>query len=224
MSPIGVQPYEQESIYSGAHPRNVVALKAAFEQRFNDLKISTIQCLERMKIKVTATVYILTQLGIRTECYNIFMKQNIAVLNQSQDHWALFGILNFHWSFLDYHLLDYLIDELCRTHHLFTGTLQQSLTKVESVQSLTQVKEEMFLYKIDIELFKVTTTLKSFCQDEQRNIIITEYFKRIFAEHRLSVHMHMTLKEVEDFRQRYVWHFNLLNCVRMLNCLIPQQE
>ena len=93
ISPIGVQPYEQESIYSGAHPRNVVAVKAAFEQRFNDLKISTIQCLERMKI----------------------------------------------------------------------------------------IKK-------------------------------------------LSVHMHMTLKEVEDFRQRYVWHFNLLNCVRMLNCLIPQQE
>ena len=227
MSPIGVQPYEQERSYIGEHPRNVVAVKTSFEQRFNDLKISTIQCLERMKIKITATVYILTQLGVRTECYQIFLKQNIAMLNQSQDHWALFGILNFHWSFLDYHLLDYLIDELCRTHHLFTdsiGTLQQSLTKVESMQSLTQVKEQMFLYKIDIEQFKLNTTMKSFCQDEQRNVSITEFFRRIFAQHRLSVHMYMTLKDVEDFRQRYVWHCNLLNCIRMLNCLILQQK
>ena len=106
--------------------RNVKAKIEAFENRFDRMKILTIKCLEEMAMKITTVVYIITSLcAVEQGNYKIFLKENIAKLNQSQDHWALFGILNFHWSFVNYHLLDHFIDKLCHETHLIQLYLQK---------------------------------------------------------------------------------------------------
>ena len=182
------------------------------------MKILTIKCLEEMEMKITTVVYIITSLcAVKQGNYCIFLKENIAKLNQSQDHWALFGILNFHWSFLDYHLLDHFIDKLCETHQLLTeGTLPQSLI---------EIKRQMDVYRTNVEKFKMQTTLTYFCQAKKGSGYVNKpplKVSRILSQHRSSIHPLMTLNQVEEFRQQYLheYSYNLLECSTMLYSMV----
>lgn len=193
---------------------NVKAKIEGFEYRFERMKILTIKCLEEMAMKITTIVYMITSLcAVKQGDYKIFLKENVAVLSQSQDHWALFGILNFHWSFIDYHLLDHLIDKLCETHQL--------LTEGKAPPSLLEIKTQMDLHKTVIEEFKMQTTLEDFYQAIKGSGYETKpplNVSRILSQHRSSIRPLMTLNQVEQFRQSYLheYSYNLLECSMML--------
>ena len=201
--------------------RNVKAKIEAFENRFDEMKMLTIKCLEGMAMKITTVVYMITSLcAVKQGDYKIFLKENIAVLNQSQDHWALFGILNFHWSFLDYHLLNHFIDKLCETHQL--------LTEGASPQSLIEIKRQVDVYKTDVEQFKMQTTLTYFCQAKKGSGYINKpplKVSRILSQHRSSIRPLMTLNQVDKFRQQYLheYSFTLLECCMMLYSMVTNQ-
>lgn len=178
-------------------------------------------------MKVTAVVYILTSMiGINEgDSTNQFLKNNFANLNQSQDQWELFGILNFYWNFLDYHLLDHLINELCRTHHLFAVFADVEGEMLPQDLTIMQVKIQIKSYKMDVEQFKMITTLQSFYEAEKGSVSVGEppqNFRTIVSQHRMNTQM--TLAVVEEFCRRVVPQYSLGDCAMMLNrvLLLPQ--
>lgn len=184
-----------------------------------------------MEIKMTTTVYILTSLcAVKQGDYNYtFLKENLVALNQSVDHWALFGILNFHWNFLDYDLLDHFINEFSQKQHLLikrraVPRRRRAFAHGYDTEetALTDVEGQMDLYKEDIEEFKRTTTLKSFCEavSEKECVYVDELPQSVRTIVLQHTHMDMKLSNVEEFRRRYVPYYNLRDCTMMMNSVI----
>ena len=135
-----------------------------FEDKFNAMKMATIQCLERFRISVMCVVYTLTSLradGMGE--HKMFLERYCDNLSRSQNHWMLFGSLNLHyWNYLAYHLLDHLIVELSRNHKYLTDvdgkTIAQFLTDAEiktMEQLFTDIIGEMEQYKTDLKCFRI---------------------------------------------------------------------
>ena len=188
-----------------------------FEGKFNALKAATIQCLERFRISVMCVVYTLTSLRADDMGeHKMFLEQYRDTLNQSQNHWMLFGSLNLHcWNYLAYHLLDHLIVELSRTYQYITDAEGKTME-----QSLTDIKGRMELYKTELRHFRIHTSLRLFCEAQKEKIDDPPPgFKKIVDIHNWSGPA--TLEDVEIFRQRYVRHYNLRDCALLLNSIRP---
>ena len=186
------------------------------ESKFNALKVATIQCLERFRISVMCIVYTLTSLRADDIGeHEMFLKQR-GTLNQSQNHWELFGSLNLYWNYLAYHLLDHIIVEVFQTYHYLTDAEGKTIK-----QSLTDIKGRMESYKTDVRHFRIHTTLQLFCEAQKEKIDDTPpSFREIVVKHNWSEHTHTaTLEEVEMFRRCYLRHYNLRNCALMLNSI-----
>ena len=192
------------------------------ESKFNALKAATIQCLERFHISVMCVVYTLTSLRADDMGeYKMFLEQHLGTLNQSQNHWELFGSLNMYcWNYLTYHLLDHLIVELSQTYQYLTEKDAEGKTME---QSLTDIKGKMESYKTDARHFRVHTQLQLFCEAQKEKIDDTPLtFREIVVKHNWSEHTHTaTLEDVEKFRQCYLRHYNLRDCAMMLNSIRP---
>ena len=203
-----------------------------FEGKFNAMKMATIQCLERFRISVMCVVYTLTSLradGMGE--HKMFLERYRSTLNQSQNHWDLFGSLNLHyWNYLAYHLLDHLVMELSRNHQYLTDaegkTMGQSLTddEIKTMEQLfTDIVGKMEQYKTDLQCFRICTPLWLFCEAQEDEIDDPPpTFRKIVVKHNWSDRTStVTLEEVEKFRQRYVRHYNLRDCAMMLNSIRP---
>ena len=187
-----------------------------FEDRFNTMKLSTIKCLEKIKISVIAVVYILTSLrAVYRAEYKVFFEKKIQKLNQCHNHWELFGSLNSYWNYLSYHLLDHLIKEVSLNYRFLTDVEGKTVE-----QSVIDVKRQMSLYKSDLKKFRQLTSLKAFCRAENwsRDDPPPEFRKMVVKFNWLIT---PTLEDVEIFRQRYVRHYNLQDCAMMLNSVRP---
>ena len=187
-----------------------------FESKFNAMKAATIQCLERFRISVMCVVYTLTALQADDIGeHKMFLEQYRDTLNQSQNHWDLFGSLNLHyWNYLAYHLLDHLIVELSQTYQYFTDVEGKTME-----QPLAVIKGKMESYKTDLKHFRIRTPLQLFCEAQKEKIDDPPpTFRKIVAKYNWSEHA--TLEDVERFRQRYVRHYNLRDCAMMLNSII----
>ena len=193
---------------------------SVLEGKFNELKAATIQCLERFRISVTCIVYTLTALQADDMGeHKMFLEQNRDTLNQSQNHWELFGSLNLHyWNYLAYHLLDHLIVELFRTYHYLTDVNGKTMK-----QSLTVIKGNMESYKTELMDFRIRTSLHLFCKAQKEKIDDPPpNFRVIVVKHNWLNRTHTaTLEDVEKFRQCYLRHYNLRDCALMLNSIRP---
>ena len=67
--------------------------------RFNSMKMSTIQCLERCCIAVATVVYILTEIRALDQ-HRVFLEKKHNVLFRSKSHLQLFSVLNFYWNYI----------------------------------------------------------------------------------------------------------------------------
>ena len=191
------------------------------ESKFNALKAATIQCLERFHISVMCVVYTLTSLRADDMGeHKMFLEQHRGTLNQSQNHWELFGSLNVYcWNYLAYHLLDHLIVELSRTYqYLITDAEGKTME-----QSLTDIKGKMESYKTDVSHFRIDTPLRLFCKAQKEKIDDPPpTFRKIVVRHNWSERTcTATLEDVEKFRQCYLRHYNLRDCAMMLNSIRP---
>ena len=166
------------------------------------MKKSTITCLEMLQISVMCVVYTLTSLRAdHMNEHKVFLEEKHRCLSQSQNHWELFGSLNFYWNYLAYHLLDHLIKKLFQS---------------ETEQAVTDIQQKMKDYKKDLELFRERTSLNLFCL-AQENVgdDPPPTFRRIAVKFNWS--NTVTLEMVEAFRKRYMSHYNLRDCAMMLN-------
>ena len=165
-----------------------------FEKRFNALKKSTRELLERLRVPVKRVADALTSLPADdSDEHKLFLKDNLTQLFQAPDHYQLFGTMNFHWNYQNYHLLDHLIQEF----------------------DLERVKGEMKTYKEDVQKFREKTPLKLFCQShKKKHVEPPPEFHEMVAKFEWPDYV--TLKVVEEFRKEYADHYSLHKCAMML--------
>lgn len=170
-----------------------------FEKRFHALKNASRECLERHKVPVKMIANTLTSLPADDmPDHKLFLESHMSEIYQSPDHFELFGTMDFHWNYQNYHLLDYLIQEF----------------------DLEGIKSEMNIYKKDLWQFRKKTPLKLFCESQKKR-----YIKPPQEFHEMVVKFDwpdkVTLEVVEEFRQEYASHYRLRECAMMLNKVLP---
>ena len=170
-----------------------------FEDKFNALKKSTRECLERLGMPVKRVADALTSLPADgVDNAKKFLKDNKTELYRAADHYKLFETMNFHWDYQNPQLLDHLIREF----------------------DLEGVKGEIKTYKEDLQQFRKKTPLKLFCQSQkQKHIKPPPDFHEVVAE--FDWPDDVTLEFVEEFRQGYAGHYNLRECAMMLALVCP---
>ena len=169
-----------------------------FEKRFNALRKSTREYLERLGVPVKRVADALTSLPPDdVDEHKLFLRDNLSALFQAPDHSELFGIMNIHWNYQNYQLLDHLIREF----------------------DLEGVKGEMKTYKEDLQQFRKKTPLKLFCQSQKKKRIkLPPDFHELVAE--FNWPDNVTLEVVEEFRQEYADHYSLQECAMMLSVVL----
>ena len=164
------------------------------------MKVSTIQC----RVTIVTVVYLLTSV-LAVGKHKEYLRKNHKVLRNSQDHWELFGELNLYWNYLSFGLLDGLLDEL-----------------IEENADFIRIREVMDRYREDMQMFKELTTLALFCQ-VQTDMLSSDPlveadpppgFQKIVTEHQWPESV--TLKDVEEFRQRFLSTFGLPKTAMMV--------
>ena len=175
----------------------------SFHRRFNSIKFATINCLKQCRIAVFQVVYLLTSV-LPLSDHRSFLKREMKKLNESSDHYVLFGKLNLYWNLFSYGLLKGLVEEL-----------------VVEDSGFEIVSHNMTKYEQDMEKFRETTTLALFCEVDPDMLGLQEAddpppgFRKIVTKHRWPGTV--TLKHVEEFRKRFSRDFRLPECAMMVN-------
>ena len=166
-----------------------------FETRFNALAQSTREQLESRKIRVQRVVESLTQLPADDKPeHKVFLEEKMSSLTKVDGIFNLFFIMNLYWNYLSYQLLDYLIKKFF----------------------LNEVRLQMNQYKQDLQHFLARTPAKLFCQVQTiRKRDPPEGFEEMITEFAWSENT--TLLKVEEFRKKYICHYNLHDCAMLLS-------
>ena len=169
------------------------------KQKFNILKKSIREALEKSKIPGRDVADVLTQLSPDDDEYHkIFLEKNVDQLCTAGDNSVLFGKMNLHWNYLDPSLLDRLVKEL----------------------SLNEVKENITTYKSHLQQFRMSTPLTVFCKTQKRRRIeLSPEFKVMVAEFKLP--NDATLEVVEQFRQECASEYNVHKFAMMVANVRP---
>ena len=174
---------------------------AQFNKRFHGLKRSTREQLEKREVLVKDVADALTSLSPddAEEVHTKFLNSHIKELFSSSDNPELFGRMNFHWNYLDYHPLDHLVKTF----------------------DMDGVKDEMETYKSDLKTFRETTPLALFCKSQkQKRTKKREDFQEVVATFDWSG-KEVTLEDVEKFRKEYADHYNLREFALLLEEVRP---
>ena len=168
-----------------------------FNRRFNSMKESTIDCLEKCKITVIKVVLMLTSI-ITLDWHRIFLKEKCKDLKECKTHDELFIELNFYWSYFAYDLFHQLLKQLT-----FRDSLFESIAR------------KMAVYKKDLKKFRKRTPLKLFCQAvPYTNKDPPPGFRKMVTTHKWPDTI--TLEHVENFRKRFINTFNLQQCAMIV--------
>ena len=169
-----------------------------FRRRFDAIKMSTIECLEKCKMAVKTVVFLLMSIKAVDE-HKMFLKKEHKTLHKCEDHWELFGNLNLYWNYLAFDLLEQLIEVLTLKHAEFDP-----------------IASEMASYKGELEDFRRSTALELFCLAEASKLEanIPESFKEMVVQFEWPGEVNLEM--VEEFRQRYAQAFNLDKCAMLI--------
>ena len=116
-----------------------------------------------------------------------YFKENIQVFEQCSSIDAIFYHLNLYWDFLNYGLLEHIIDRL----------------------ENDEFKQEMEEYKHELTAFQKTTTLREFsCVMHRKSTKVPCDLRKLVTKHDKSW-MDRTLEEVEQFREKFSVKFSL---------------
>lgn len=181
-------------------------------RKFNSMKITTIECLEKCNVTVIKAVYFLTAALALVE-NRPYLKKKLGFLRKSEDHWDLFGKLNFYWNYLSFGLFASLVEELAAWDSAFQA-----------------INVEMDEYKADMTTFRKSTTLELFCRLDPSLSQINSPVKAPPEFNKEMVTTHewpntVTLEDVEEFRKSFLKLFNLPDCAMVIhsirrNCFI----
>ena len=200
--------FSKNFCYLTSHPTGQMTIQyiqakiRQFEKRFNALKKSTRECLERLRVPVKRVADALTSLPADdVDQHKQFLESHLNAIYQAPDHSELFGTMNFHWNYQNPQLLDHLIREF----------------------NLEGVKGEMKTYKESLQQFRKKTPLKLFCQSQKRkHIKPPPDFHEVVAV--FGWPDEVTLEVVEEFRQGYAYQYSLHECAMMLAAVRPHDS
>ena len=160
----------------------------------------TIRCLEKCKTTVMVVLFALTSIRAVKE-HKVFLDEKHKALRLSEDIMEMFCILNLYWSYLSYHLLEQLIEELNLEERAFDA-----------------VAAEMAVYVKDLHKFMGEMTLDLYCQAEPyTSEDPPPEFRKLVV--RFDWPQTATLQDVENFRIRYARCYDLQTCAMMLNSI-----
>lgn len=150
--------------------------------------------LESRNIDVKAVVECLTELPADDMPeHKVFLNEHMDDLLLAESLFKLFLRLNLYWNYLAYHLLEHIIKEFI----------------------VEEVKGEMKKYKSNLLQFMRNTPMKMFRQAQKERVMDPPPgFKELVAKFEWPENV--TLAVVEEFRQRYAYHYNLRECAMML--------
>ena len=179
--------------------RNVQAKITELDDRFYNLKNRVREYFEKRGVTVESVAGALTSIPLDDMYeHKLFLKSHFNDLFRAANLSELFGIMNFNWNYLSYHLLDYLVRRF----------------------KLEEVKSEMVAYKKDLRQFREKTPLTQFCQiHRKKHLRLDPEFRETVAE--FDWPDNVTLEVVEQFRQEYMCHYNLQECAMMLAQINP---
>ena len=172
------------------------------DKKFDVLKNTIRECLEKQQIAVKRVADVLTSLSADdAEEHQHFLEGHVSVLFKASDHSELFGTMNFHWNYLSCPLLGHLVKKF----------------------DLEELKGMMEAYKEDLQQFRKKTPLTLFCQTQKkRRLKISPEFQEVVVEFDWPHDNDgVTLEVVEQFRQEYACHYNLRECAMMLAKIRP---
>ena len=165
------------------------------------MKNSIREHLEKQNVPVKEVADTLTSLSCDAgEVHEKFFKSHFHELFNASDHYELFGRMNSHWNYLNYHPLDHLVQ----------------------MHDIDEAKERMKAYKSDLRKFRVTTPLAVFCKAQTKKR--TEKpadFKEMVATFDWAAKDEVTLEDAEKFRQAFVDYYSLREFALMLEEVRP---
>lgn len=184
-------------LYSSGHEVEEMILH--FDNRFDHLKNTIRECLEKQRVPVMRVIDILTSFPADEDDYRKkFLQSKMSDLFQVADHFELFTVMNFHWTYLDPSLLEITVRKL----------------------NLHEVTDHMRSYKSELQQFRMKTPLIQFCQTEKRKSITPPLdFQKSVTE--FDWPKNVTLEDVEEFRQGHAWFYSLRDCAMMVAGLLP---
>ena len=174
--------------------QEVVEMMSDLDIRFDGLKNRVRECLEKRQVLVKRVADILTSLSAdEDDHYRMFLESHVSVLFRAANISELFGTMNLHWNYLDPPPLDDLAKKF----------------------ELEEPKQQMEVYKSDLQQFRMKTPLTLFCRTQKRKRMRPPgEFQEMVAE--FDWPDDVTLEVVEQFRQEYASHYNLRKCAMML--------
>ena len=165
-------------------------------KQFNSLKKTIRECLERQQV-VLSVVDVLTSLPPdEDERHKIFAIGHVRDLFRAASISEVFGVMNFHWNYLDPSLFEHLVKEF----------------------NLVEIKDQMEAYKSELKKFRTRTPLNLFCrtQKRKRSKLKPELREKVFG-YRWPVNT--TLEDMEQFRQEWASEYSLQECSMIINGL-----
>ena len=170
------------------------------DKRFDLLKNTVKKCIERHGVSVKRVADVLTSLVAveDDDHHKMFLESHVSVLFRAADISELFGTMNCHWNYLDPPPLDDLAIKF----------------------KLEEPKQQIEVYKSDLQEFRMKTPLTLFCLAQKRKRMRPPgEFREMVAE--FNWPENVTLEVVEQFRQEYASHYNLRECAMMIAQVLP---
>ena len=165
-------------------------------KQFNSLKNTIRECLERQEVSRVADV--LTSLSPdEDERHRIFITCHVSDLYRAANVFEVFGVMNFHWNYLDPSLFEHLVKEF----------------------NLVETEDHMEAYKSELKQFRMRTPLDLFCgtQKRKRSKLKPELREKVVG-YRWPVNT--TLEDMEQFRQEWASEYSLQECSMIINGLL----
>ena len=163
-------------------------------EEFSHIVLATISHFKKLNIRIKYLVNVLTQ---SHGAHKSFPTQNLGQLCKVQSYDELFLLLNKCWNFLTHDLLDKLILQLSYRFYSFYC-----------------IKTQLQAYKMEVRLFKKSTSLKVFCDGHTND---RSFPLRIAKKVRAyNWPNRVTLENVEVFHQRYSLAHSLERCARVV--------
>ena len=168
--------------------------------KFDVVKNRVRECLEKKAIPVPRVAGALTSLSPDHDDDHgrKFLECRTSALFRASSIPEQFGMMDFHWNYLNPSLLDHLVRRF----------------------DMKEMKGEMETYKSDLGQFRKKTPLTLFCRAQKRKRVrLSPDIQEVVAE--FDWPNDVTLEVVEQFRQEYADHYGLRECAMMVAQVRP---
>ena len=169
-----------------------------FMEKFESLAISCLCELEetQLGLRKFRTSLMLLPATIKHE-HKAFLKENLPTFLKAENLEEIFMHLNLYWNFIDYSLLDYIINRFCST----------------------DLKQKMHEYKLELEKFRRVTTISQVIGSWPGRVepppSFTEFTSTLDRDAST-----FTLEELEELRMKICTEFSLSNFILMFRGVI----